>query len=151
MKYLLYSKQFELFALFSIVRSQYGDPAGWQKQEGKMKVLPKKPKQNSSYPTPSDFTDEPNIIKEENIFDFVSDFNVVVNIASPSPSEANVITENNITLETYGSPKQESEDLDDCCGLTSFHAPASMIEGLRFDENETDRKSIESGKAAEID
>ena len=41
---------------------------------------------------------EPNIIKEENNFDSVWDLNVAVNNASPSPSEANIIAENNIEL-----------------------------------------------------
>ena len=158
-------------------------------QEGKMKVLPKKPKQNNSDPSTSDFTDElfsnynltpsweeafltaacpeqpvmnmpepalmstpePMMMEDENNFNSVWDFNVEVNNASPAPSEANVIAENNIEIETFSFPTQESEEADDCWGLTSFHAPPSMVEGRRFDETETDKKSTASDKAAEID
>jgi len=159
------------------------------KQEGKMKALPKKPKQNISDLSTSDFSDElfsnynltpsweeafltaaspeqpgmnttepalmstpePMMMEDENIFDSVWDFNVEVNNATPAPSEANVIAENNIEIETFPFPTQESEELDDCWGLPSFHAPASMVEGIRFDETEHDKKSSASDKAAEID
>jgi hypothetical protein len=159
------------------------------KQEGKMKILPKKPKQNISDPSTSDFTDglfsnynlapsweeafltaaspeqpemntsepalmstpDPMMMEDENIFDSVWDFNVEVNNASPAPSEANVIAENNIEFETFSFPTQESEELDDCWGWPSFHAPASMVEGIRFDETEDDKTSSASDKAAEID
>ena len=67
-------------------------------------------------------TPEPIIMKEENNFDSVLDINIEVNNASPPPPEANAIAENNIELETYAVSLQESEDLDDCWGLTSFHA-----------------------------
>ena len=50
---------------------------------------------------------EPIILKEENNFDSVWDFEV--NNTLPPPSEA--ITENHIELETYAFPSQESEDL----------------------------------------
>ena len=123
-----------------------------------MKVLPKKPKQTSPDPTTSDFTDdlfsnytmtplweeaflmatspeqavlntpEPIIMKEENKFDSFLDINIEVNDASPPPPEANAIAENNIELETYAFSSQESEDLDDCWGLTSFHA---LLQWLR--------------------
>ena len=85
-------------------------------------------------------------MKEENNFDSVSDFNVEVNNALPPPSEANIILENNIELETYAFvSQQESEDLDDCWGLTSFYAPDSLVEGIQCDENEADINSTDSG------
>jgi len=159
------------------------------KQEGKIKVLPKKPKQYNSDPPTSDFTDElfsnysltpswqeafwtaaspeqhvicttepalmntpePMMMEDENNFDSVWDFNVEVNNVSSAPSEANVIAEHNNENETFSFPTQESEELDDCWGLPSFHAPASMVEGIRFDKDKTEKKSIASDKATEID
>jgi len=94
-------------------------------------------------------TPEPMMMEDGNNFDSVWDFNVEVTNASPAPSEANVIAENNIENETFSFPTIESEGFDDCWDLTSFHAPASMVEGIRFDEN--DKKATASDKAAEID
>ena len=73
-------------------------------------------------------TPEPIIMKEENNFDSVLDINIEVNNALPPPPEANAIAENNIELEPYAFESQESEDLDDCWGLTSFHA---LLQWLR--------------------
>merc|ERR1712123_563432 len=70
---------------------------------------------------------EPMMVEEDN-YDSVWDFNVDVDNVSTAPPEANVIADNNIQYEPHSLLKQESEELDDCWGLTSFHAPASMVE-----------------------
>merc|ERR1719318_815013 len=113
-------------------------------------TFPEQPEMNTSEPTLMS-TPDPMMMEDENNFDSVWDFNVEVNNATPVPLEANVIAENNIKFETFSFPTQESEELDDCWGSPSFPAPASMVEGYRFDETETEKNSTASDKAAEID
>eukprot|EP00092_Neocalanus_flemingeri_P030224 GFUD01032803.1.p1 GENE.GFUD01032803.1~~GFUD01032803.1.p1 ORF type:complete len:355 (+),score=125.18 GFUD01032803.1:364-1428(+) len=151
-------------------------------QEGKRKVLPKKPKQTTSDSTPAAFSDElfsnysletswedalmmasvpeqtvmntpEPMMEEENPFNSVWEIDVQMNHDSAVPMDSFLIAENNNESEIYSFPKEASEDLDDCWGQSSFHAPAALVEGINIDENpdEMNNNKAFDKDAAELD
>eukprot|EP00092_Neocalanus_flemingeri_P025296 GFUD01027428.1.p1 GENE.GFUD01027428.1~~GFUD01027428.1.p1 ORF type:complete len:359 (+),score=124.76 GFUD01027428.1:158-1234(+) len=149
-------------------------------QEGKRKVLPKKPKQTTSDSTPAAFSDElfsdysletswedalmmasvpeqsvmntpEPMMVEENPFNTVWEIDVQMNHYSAVPMDSFLIAENNNESEMFTFPKEASEDLDDCWGYGSFHAPAAMVEGINIDENAERNNNIADNKAIKKD
>eukprot|EP00092_Neocalanus_flemingeri_P060313 GFUD01072272.1.p1 GENE.GFUD01072272.1~~GFUD01072272.1.p1 ORF type:complete len:152 (+),score=46.64 GFUD01072272.1:129-584(+) len=138
-------------------------------QECEKKLLSKKPKQINSDPDPEEFSDglfsdcrletswedalmlatvlntpEP-MMEEENLFNSVWEIDVH---SSGAPSDYFLIAENNNESEMFTFPKEASdEDLDDCWGYGSFHAPAAMVEGINIDENAERNNNITDNKA----
>eukprot|EP00092_Neocalanus_flemingeri_P068132 GFUD01083211.1.p1 GENE.GFUD01083211.1~~GFUD01083211.1.p1 ORF type:complete len:355 (-),score=116.06 GFUD01083211.1:166-1230(-) len=146
-------------------------------QEGEKKLLSKKPKQINSDPDPAEFSDglfsdcrletswedalmlatvpehsilntpEP-MMEEENPFNSVWEIDVH---SSAAPSDYFLIAENNNESEMFTFPKEASEDLDDCWGYGSFHAPAAMVEGINIDENAERNNNVTDNKASKKD
>eukprot|EP00092_Neocalanus_flemingeri_P035971 GFUD01039165.1.p1 GENE.GFUD01039165.1~~GFUD01039165.1.p1 ORF type:complete len:350 (+),score=120.73 GFUD01039165.1:119-1168(+) len=146
-------------------------------QEGEKKLLSKKPKQINSDPDPAEFSDglfsdcrletswedalmlatvpeqsmmntpEP-MMEEENPFNSVWEIDVH---SSAAPSDSFLIAENNNESEIFTFPKEASEDLYDCWGFGSFHAPAAMVEGINIDENAERNNNVTDNKASKKD
>lgn len=134
--------------------------------QDRKKVLPKKPKQTvperdqelfsdyglhtsweealweATVPNQSLNTPEQTMMEEENPFSSVWDINVDVSGDSAAPSEACVVAENNNEPEVYSFPKEIDENVDDCWGHGTFHAPAALVEGISLNE---DKKNIHIG------